>query len=183
LVMTGRVGWQKNYKSALRLMRYLPHDITLSMCGHGTDSPSFLDLVKRLAGPAAGRVRCLGPLPAPDIRAVLESADGYMLSSRYEGLPIGALEACESGLPLILGDFEGAEQLLSGLPIGLCLSGETPKRQAQKIDIMLQNYLSNRAILSAEIKAHWAKNWAPDVFDEQARDLVSGWLNEGWTGN
>lgn len=174
LVMTGRTGWQKNYKSALRLMRHLPEDITLSMCGRGSDSPAFLALVKKLAGPAADRVRCLGSLP--DIRAVLASADGYMLSSRYEGLPIGALEACETGLPLILGDFEGAGQLLSGLPIGLRLSEKTPHKQAQKIDAMLQKYLSNRTALSTAIKAHWAANWAPDVFDGHAKSLVSNWL-------
>ena len=179
LVMTGRCGFQKNYEAALRLMRHLPDDITLSLCGQGTDRPAFGEQVAKLAGPGAARIRCLGPLP--DIRPLLASADGYMLLSRYEGLPIGALEACEAGLPLILGDFQGARDLLNGLPIGLRLvTKHTEKRgakQAQKIDRLLNTYLADRARLSAGIKQHWQARWSPEAFDTEARALVAGWLD------
>lgn len=178
LVMTGRSGFQKNYEAALRLMRHLPDDITLSLCGFGTDRPAFGEQVTKFAGPAAGRIRCLGPLP--DIRPLLASADGYMLLSRYEGLPIGALEACEAGLPLILGDFQGARDLLAGLPIGLRLvTKQTDKRgakQAQKIDRLLTTYLDDRAALSAAIKQHWQSRWSSETFDHNARALVTGWV-------
>ncbi|MBO9468064.1 glycosyltransferase family 4 protein [Tropicibacter sp. R15_0] len=174
LVMTGRCGFQKNYEAALRLMRHLPDDITLSLCGFGTDRPAFREQVSKLAGTAAPRIRCLGPLP--DIRPLMAAADGYMLLSRYEGMPIGALEACEAGLPLILADFNGSADLLEGLPIGLRLTQKKPEAQARRIDGVLTRYLSDRDGLSSSIRAHWAKRWSSDAFDAQARTLVAGWL-------
>ncbi len=175
LVMTGRCGYQKNYSAALTLMRHLPEDISLSLCGHGTGSPSFLRRVRKLAGPAAARVRCLGPLS--DIRPLLARADGYMLLSRYEGVPIGALEACESGLPLILADFNGARDLLADQPIGLLLTEARPADRARAIDALLTDYLANRADLTARIKAHWARRWSTAAFERQAQALLRGWLD------
>lgn len=173
LVMTGRAGWQKNYDAALRLLRHLPDDITLSLCGAGTETPAFAARAARLAGPAVARLRLLGPLS--DVRPLLASADGYMLTSRYEGLPIGALEACEYGLPLALADFDGAEALLADHPLGLCLKGALPT-QAHALDRLLARYLADRPAQSAAIRRFWAMRWSPGQFDSAARALVAGWL-------
>ena len=173
LVMTGRAGWQKNYDRALRLMRALPADVHLTLCGQGTDTEAFAARMRRLAGPAALRITALGPLP--DIRPLLARADAYMLTSRYEGLPIGALEASEAGLPLILSDFEGAGALLAGHPLGLRLPAD-PARAAAGIDQLLNRYLSARQSHCDAIRAFWAERYAPDRFDAAAQALVSGWL-------
>ncbi|WP_371223627.1 glycosyltransferase family 4 protein [Roseovarius sp. 2305UL8-3] len=170
IVMTGRVGWQKNYAAALRLMRHLPGDVTLSLCGAGTNHPRFAQQVQRLAGAAAGRVRLLGPLP--DVRPLLAQADGYMLSSRYEGQPIGALEACEYGLPLILGAFDGATALAEGHPLALCLQGNRAA-QVTAIDDMLTRYLADRKAYEAAIRSFWASRYAPERFATEARALAA----------
>ena len=174
LVMTGRTGWQKNYASALRLMRHLPDDITLSLCGAGTDDPAFQARAKRLAQGGAARLRLLGPLP--DVRPLLASADGYMLTSRYEGLPIGALEASEYGLPLVLGNFDGAEALLEDYPLGLHLTGPLSV-QAQIVDGLLTRYLSDRPRHEAAIRTHWETRWSPDRFERDVVQMVAGWLH------
>lgn len=169
LVMTGRAGWQKNYTAALRLMRHLPDDITLSLCGNGTDSAGFAALVQRHAGPAAPRVQALGPLA--DVRPLLAGADGYMLLSRYEGQPIGALEACEYGLPLILAPFTGAAELMADHPMAVTLSGP-PQARARTVADMLGRFQGNRPVLEPKIKAHWATRYAPHPFETAARALV-----------
>lgn len=174
IVMTGRAGWQKNHAEALRLMRYLPEDITLSVCGDGTESPRYAALAKRLAGPASARVRLLGPLP--DVRPLLAQADAYMLTSRYEGQPIGAIEACEYGLPLILSDFEEATELEDGHPMALGLRGRR-EAQAHDIDRMLATYRSARASKRAAITEFWTERYAPGRFNEQARALVAAILH------
>lgn len=173
LVMTGRTGWQKNYGAALRLMRLLPGDVTLTLCGDGTDQPRFAKQVRRLAGPAAPRVRLLGEVR--DVRPLLAGADGYMLTSRYEGLPIGALEACEYGLPLILADFDGATALAADHPMALRLTGTQPA-QARAIDALLTHYVEARARLSPAIRAFWAERYAPEAFAVQARALMDRML-------
>ncbi|MEL7252635.1 MAG: glycosyltransferase family 4 protein [Pseudomonadota bacterium] len=169
LVMTGRTGWQKNYEAALRLLPHLPNDITLSLCGPGTDQPSFTERARRLAGPAASRLRLLGPLS--DVRHLLASADAYMLTSRYEGQPIGAIEAMEAGLPLILSPFEGAEELTKDHPCALLLKG-TAADQASAIDQTLSRYLAERPKAQTQIKEFWAARYTPNHFNTAARTLV-----------
>ncbi|MEO1493921.1 MAG: glycosyltransferase family 4 protein [Pseudomonadota bacterium] len=170
LIMTGRAGWQKNYAAALRLMRLLPGDVTLTLCGAGTDHTRFAARVRQLAGPAATRVRCMGPVR--DVRPLLAQADGYMLTSRYEGLPIGALEASEYGLPLILADFDGAAALTEDHPMALRLTGTLPA-QARAIDALLSRYVADRAAQSAAIRAFWVTRYAPDRFAAAVRALVA----------
>ncbi|MEO0370033.1 MAG: glycosyltransferase family 4 protein [Pseudomonadota bacterium] len=169
LVMTGRTGWQKNYEAALRLLRHLPDDVTLSLCGPGTDRPAFTERARRLAGPAASRLRLLGPLS--DVRHLLAAADGYLLTSRYEGQPIGAIEAMEAGLPLILSTFEGAHGLTQDHPLALLLDG-SESDQAAAIDQMLSRYLANRSEAQRQIREFWATRYTPDRFDTAARALV-----------
>lgn len=176
IVMTGRAGWQKNHAEALRLMRHLPEDITLSLCGDGTDSPRYAALARRLAGAASARLRLLGPLP--DVRPLLEQADGYMLTSRYEGQPIGAIEACEYGLPLILSDFDEAAALVEGHPMALRLKGTRPA-QGQAIDRLLTRYLDDREANRMAITEFWAARHAPKRFAAQARAVVETILDKG----
>lgn len=175
IVMTGRVGYQKNLTAALRLMRHLPDDITLSLCGAGTDEPRFAALARRVAGPAVDRVRFLGPVA--DVRPVLASADGYMLTSRYEGQPIGALEASEYGLPLILSEFEGARALSKDHPLTIRLRGG-PAEQAAAIDAGLARFRSDRERYQTEIRAFWSARYAPERFAEDAQALVAEMLAE-----
>ena len=175
LVMTGRTGYQKNYAAALRLMRNLPEDITLSLCGIGTDEPHFAAKVRRLAGASAKRVRLLGPVQ--DVRPLLATADGYMLTSRYEGQPIGAIEACEYGLPIILADFVGANELTDNHPLALRLKG--PKAaQAHAIDALLTRYLDEKGNYEAAIKSYWSKWFSPNRFAKDARTLVDTLLDK-----
>lgn len=169
LVMTGRAGWQKNYAGALRLLRHLPGDIHLSLCGAGTDSARFGARARRLAGAGAPRLHLLGELE--DVRPVLAAADGYLLTSRYEGQPIGALEAMEAGLPMALSDFEGARALTRDHPCACVLTGPRAAQAAQ-VDALLTRYLAARAALTGDIRAHWAARYHPDRFAAAARALV-----------
>ncbi|TLP60287.1 glycosyltransferase family 4 protein [Parasedimentitalea maritima] len=169
LVMTGRTGWQKNYAAALRLMRHLPRDITLSLCGAGTQSPNFAAKARQLAGHGADRVKLLGPVK--DIASLLTTADGYLLTSRYEGQPIGALEAMEAGLPLMIAPFQGARELIADNPFGCLLTG-APADQAAAIDRLLRDYLTEPEIARTQIRRFWSARFSPARFAEAANKLV-----------
>lgn len=172
LVMTGRCGWQKNYPLALRLFAHLPGDFTLTLCGAGTETGAFQAQAAKILPPEAlARVRFAGPLR--DIRPVLAAADGYLLCSRYEGLPIGALEAFEAGLPLILGRFDGAEELAATHPLALTLDFDDLAADAARMADLVARYKASRTDLAPQIRAAWAQNWSREAFAERVGDLFA----------
>lgn len=173
LVMTGRAGWQKNLEAAARLLPFLPEDISISMCGIGTREPRFVARLEKLAGAAAPRMNLLGPVD--DVRPLLASTDGYLMTSRYEGEPIGALEAWEAGLPVILAPFEGARALAQH-PFSEVFNDDDAAARANQIVSVLNSYLTDRPKNAALIKESWARHHGPDAFAERARDLVQRWL-------
>lgn len=150
-------------------MRHLPNDITLSLCSPGADRPEFATRARHLAGHASSRLRLLGKLK--DVRQLLATADGYLLTSRYEGQPIGALEAMEAGLPLMLAPFEGSSGLVRDHPMALRLEGDE-LQQAKAVDDLLTLYLSDRDRSRSTIKDFWAARYTPDRFATAARSLV-----------
>lgn len=172
LVMTGRCGWQKNYPLALRLFAQLPDDFTLTLCGTGTDDQAFQDeAAVLLPAGALKRVRFAGPLK--DVRPVLAAADGYLLTSRYEGLPIGALEAFEAGLPLILRRFDGAEALAVRHPMALCLDLEDLAADAAQVTALTRDYIARRTTAKPHIQAAWAQEWSFPAFATRAQALLT----------
>lgn len=176
LVMTGRCGWQKNYPLALRIFAELPGDFTLTLCGAGTQTPAFqAEAAKCLTPEAMARVRFAGPLR--DVRPVLAAADGYLLCSRYEGLPIGALEAFEAGLPLILSHFDGAGELASTHPMALTCGFDDLKRDAARMVDLIEAYTADREAQSARIRAAWAKHWSRELFATRVQALFAELLS------
>ena len=172
LVMTGRCGWQKNYPLALRLFAHLPEDFTLTLCGAGTDTDTFqAEAEGILSNNALSRVRFAGPLR--DVRPVLAAADGYMLCSRYEGLPIGALEAFEAGLPLILSQFDGAEDLAATHPLAKVLGFNDLAEDATRITDVINRYTDDHEALTGEIKTAWAAHWSREAFAERVKALYA----------
>lgn len=172
LVMTGRCGWQKNYPLAVRLFAELPDDYTLTLCGAGTDSPDFRSrLARDVPQEVLARIRFAGSLR--DVRPVLAQADGYLLTSRYEGLPIGALEAYEAGLPLILGRFDGAAELAADHPMALVLDLQDLHADARRITDLLERYAASRETATAGIQAVWARTWSHEAFATRANALFN----------
>ncbi|AZV80630.1 glycosyltransferase family 1 protein (plasmid) [Parasedimentitalea marina] len=172
LVLTGRVGYQKNYALAVRFFSHLPQDMRLILCGGGTAEPAFQRQMRQIAGPAAARLEFRGAMA--DIRPVLAEADGYLLTSRYEGTPIGALEACEAGLPLLLSPFETAADVAAGHPMArvLQLSAESMDQDAKSADLLIHEYLVARERHSTEIRAAWKQQWSRSAFDRNAQALL-----------
>jgi glycosyltransferase involved in cell wall biosynthesis len=171
IVMTARAAWQKDLHKAARLMRHLPEDVQLTLCGPETDSPRFCDEIAALVPrETLARIRCIGSVT--DVRPVLAQADAFLLTSRYEGMPIGLLEAFEAGLPVALADFEGARDFVSLHPQAMLLPFENPRREAQRLVAMIDDYTANRAALSQRIHGVWAQRWSRAQFDAAALGLV-----------
>jgi glycosyltransferase involved in cell wall biosynthesis len=171
LVMTGRTGRQKDYDVAVRLLSCLPAHFRLNLCGPGTKDEGFQTHIAGLVtAQVFSRITFTGPLH--DVRQPLSEADAYLLTSRYEGTPIGALEAFEAGLPIILRDFDGANDLISKHPSSLLMGTDNLEYEARRIAALLDHYERNDVTLSGEIKEVWRTTWSPKIFSTNARALV-----------
>lgn len=58
----------------------------------------------------AGRVHLLGN---SDAQTLINAGDGFLLDSFFEGWPVAATEALGAGMPLVLSDVGGAEELVA----------------------------------------------------------------------
>lgn len=170
LVMTGRAGPQKNYALAVQILAHLPETYTLTLCGAGTESVDFQrEIIASVPQNVAKRIHFAGPLK--DVRTALMAADGYMLCSRYEGLPIGTLEAFEAGLPVILSSFIGADDLAATSPYACVLDFDDLASDATKIDELMTQFKAAKAPRAA-IRDSWQATWSPDIFRTRSQKLL-----------
>lgn len=100
-VTVGRLSGQKNH--ALMIEAFASHAIagdTLVIAGEGLERAQ---LEKRIAALGlAGRVTLAGHVD--DVKPLLASADAFVLSSDYEGVPAALIEAIAAGLPIVTTD-------------------------------------------------------------------------------
>jgi len=108
VLAVGRLVEQKNHALAIRAITEVP-DAILAIAGDG----ALRDNLERLAQETgvADRVRFLGL--RPDARALMGAADVVVMPSRWEGLPLSALEALASGTPLVATDVRGLRELVT----------------------------------------------------------------------
>ena len=156
VVMTGRAGYQKDHLTAARLLAHLPGDWQLAICGAGTDRPDFQRRMRAAAGPgAAARLRFLGPMR--DIRPLLQAADLFLIPSRYEGMPIAALEAFEAGLPLASTRIPGMAEILATHPMVVDFTrDETPGAVAARLVALVGAARAEGPAAPARIRTAWA---------------------------
>lgn len=111
LLAAGRFTAQKNFGDLVTAAELLAADgvpYRLVIGGDGADRPA---LVSRIA--AAGLAdRVLLPGNLADLDQVMGAADVFVMSSRWEGLPLVLLEAMAAGLPTAAFAIDGVRELV-----------------------------------------------------------------------
>lgn len=107
LVTVGRLVHQKNHSLALRALAQVP-DASLAIVGEGPLRNELEAEAERLG--VSARVLFAGV--RADARSIMGAADAVVLCSRWEGLPLVALEALAAGTPLVATDVRGLRELL-----------------------------------------------------------------------
>jgi glycosyltransferase involved in cell wall biosynthesis len=111
----GRLEPVKDYQTLLHAMAQLPANTQLVIAGRG---PLEAELKQRSQSLGIeDRVRFLGF--EPDLRRWMQAADGFVLSSRWEGLPMGVLEAAACGLPAVATNIPGTREAIVDGETGL----------------------------------------------------------------
>jgi glycosyltransferase involved in cell wall biosynthesis len=107
----GRFEVAKDYPNMLRafakVREHYPEALLL-LVGRGSLQPETEALTQTLG--IAGSVRFLGV--RRDVPEVMSAADGYVMSSAWEGMPIVLLEAAAAGLPIVATRVGGNQEVV-----------------------------------------------------------------------
>lgn len=100
IVNVGTIEERKNIILAVKAMRLLPEEISLVIVGKTTP---YGEKVKRFvaANGLSRRIKFLHNVPADDLPAIYQMAEGCVYPSRYEGFGLPVIEAIQSGLPVV----------------------------------------------------------------------------------
>jgi glycosyltransferase involved in cell wall biosynthesis len=130
VLAVGRLVEQKNHELAIRAITQVP-GATLAIVGDGPLRPEL----ERLAADLGAQVIFTGM--RSDARALMGAADVVVMPSRWEGLPLSALEALASGTPLVATNVRGLRELLTDGETAL-LVPEDPDALASAIHRVLE---------------------------------------------
>ena len=114
-IAVGRLAPVKDYPTLVRAFARLPLEPHLTIAGTGPEEQSLRALAVTLG--IADRVAFAGFVP--DVQPLLASADAFVLSSRWEGLPVSLLEAAAAGLPSAATDGPGTREAMIAELTGL----------------------------------------------------------------
>jgi len=118
----GRLESVKDYPTLLRGFARAPRTARLLVLGAGTLEAELAALAEQLG--LERRVRFLGF--EPNVERWMQAADGFVLSSRYEGLPMVLLEAGACGVPAVATDVPGTREVVIDGVNGLLAKARDP---------------------------------------------------------
>lgn len=156
----GRLDPVKDYPALLWAMMEVPFNARLAIAGAGPDE----EKLRRLACEYGleTRVRFLGF--KRDVRSWMQAADAFVLSSRWEGLPMSLLEAGACGLPCVATDVPGSGEVI--------LPGETGYLASPRNGAALRAAMARMMLLSAEDRAAMGHRARARVAGEFSLDRV-----------
>ena len=134
----GRLDPVKDYPALLWAMMNLPLPARLVIAGAGPVEGHLRRLTLEFG--LESRVRFLGF--EPDVLPWMQAADAFVLSSRWEGLPMSLLEAGACGLPAVATDVSGTREII--------VPGENGFLAARENAPALQREMAHMMRLSAE---------------------------------
>jgi colanic acid/amylovoran biosynthesis glycosyltransferase len=125
----------RDYKGHRHLLEALGGDpalerVELTLVGGGELRDELEELARTLG--IADRVHFLGGLPEPEVRALLDGADAFVLPSvvaadgDMEGLPVALMEALACGVPAVSSRMSGIPELVRDGETGLLAEPADP---------------------------------------------------------
>src|SRR5208337_1686245 len=152
----GRLEALKDYPCLLRAMARTPARTQLLVLGAGPREGRLTELAEWLG--LKRRVRFAGF--EPNVVRWMRAADGFVLSSRYEGLPMVLLEAGACGVPVVATDVPGTREVV--------VEGETgwltPAGDAQELAMTMMKLMRMspdvRLAMGEQARRHVAEHFS-----------------------
>ena len=145
----GRLEAVKDYPTLLRALAALPESARLVIAGAGPAESQLRLLVRELR--LESRVSFLGF--EPDLYRWMQAADGFVLSSLWEGLPIGLLEAAACALPAVATRVPGTCEVIVDGESGLLAKVRNPSALAAAMTAVMQLSAEDRQAMGSRARA------------------------------
>jgi glycosyltransferase involved in cell wall biosynthesis len=139
LLCLGRLAPQKGFDLALRgfaLIEKVVPKARLMIVGEGVEEWALKQLASDLG--IAEKVDFTGSVPPEDVYTVINKATMMLLPSRFEGLPLVALQAAKMQRPIISSAVDGLPELVVDQESGLVLKDNNPQDLAEAILSLLR---------------------------------------------
>ncbi len=169
----GRLEPVKDYPTLLEAMARVPAPSRLLIAGCG---PLRDELTARAVGLGIGRrVRFLGF--QAELRRWMQAADGFVLASRWEGLPMALLEAAACGLPIVATDVPGTREALEDGMTGRLATAGNPEDLAAAMTATMRDSSEERRAMGmrarVRVMEHFALEAVLDRWERLYRELLS----------
>jgi glycosyltransferase involved in cell wall biosynthesis len=132
-VAAGRLEAVKDYPTLLRATASLSGAARLIIAGAGPLKEQLLQQVRELG--IESRVRFLAF--EPNLLPWMQAADGFVLASRWEGLPMALLEAAACGLPAVATDVPGTREAVVQGKTAWLVPQNDPEALAQSMNLLM----------------------------------------------
>jgi len=168
----GRLEAVKDYPTLLRAFAATPESARLIIAGDGPLAEGLRSLSRQLG--IEHRVSFLGF--EPNVLRWMQSADGFVLTSRWEGLPMALLEASASALPAVVTDIPGtSEVMLQGLtgllvPVGSVFAVQSAMTRLMHLPLQDRCTMGRRA--RRNVETHFSLSAVLDRWEELYNGLL-----------
>jgi glycosyltransferase involved in cell wall biosynthesis len=169
-IAVGRFEIAKDYPNMLRAfarVRERYPRTTLLLVGKGSLQQETEALVESLG--LEGHARFLGV--RNDVSAVMGAADGYVMSSAWEGMPMVLLEAAAAGLPIVATRVGGNQEVVQDGESGFLVPPRQPENLAEAMIRLMQFPELQRRSMGDRARAHVRANYGLDRVVERWEEL------------
>jgi glycosyltransferase involved in cell wall biosynthesis len=165
----GRLEEVKDFPTLLRAMARLPEHSHLVVLGDGPQKTALMQLAACIG--LERRVHFTGFVP--DVKRWMEAADGFVLSSRYEGLPMALLEAGACGVPAVATDVAGTREVIVNGENGLLAQAGNAEALADAMTMLIRMPAEQRCAMGERAREHVLENFSLDAVLDQWERLYA----------
>jgi glycosyltransferase involved in cell wall biosynthesis len=113
----------------------------------------------------------------PDVRSWMQAADGFLLSSRWEGLPMALIEAAACGLPAVATDVPGTNEAIADGQTGWLAPAGDAAAFAAKMTALLESSPDQRKEMGQQARRRAVERFSLDAvldrWEALYRDLLA----------
>ena len=176
-IAVGRFAEAKDYPNLFQAFAQLVKQqpkAKLFVAGKGDLFEPMKQLVAHLG--LQSSVNLLGP--RSDVSALMNAADGYVMSSAWEGMPMVLLEAAAIGLPIVTTDVGGNREAFEEGKSGYLVPAKNPNALADGMHKLMNQTLEARAEMGQAARRFIVEKYDLETVVTQWEQLYAKLLNK-----